>query len=123
MPDAWHIFGGDLAVSPSGDIALANGDDFGQQRVLRRLLTNPGDYLWALTYGAGLGAYVGQPVAPRQIEAAIRGQMFKEAAVARAPEPAIDIAADQAGGVFASVRYADADSGAANLLSFTVSNG
>ncbi len=123
MPDAWHQFGGDLAIGPSGDIALAMGSDYGQQRVLRRLLTNPGDYLWAPTYGAGLGKFVGQPVVAAQIEAVIRGQMFKENAVAHQPEPVIDVAADQAGAVFAQVRYADAETSGSVALSFTVSNG
>ncbi|MCX7382760.1 MAG: phage tail protein [Alphaproteobacteria bacterium] len=122
MTDAWHQYGGDLAIGPSGDIALARGSESGQQRVLRRLLTNPGDYLWSPTYGAGLGRFVGQPVAAPQIEAVIRGQMFKEAVVARQPEPVIAVVADQAGKVFAEVRYADAAGGNA-AVSVTVDNG
>ena len=123
MVDAWHQFGGDLAVGPTGDLACAEGAALGQQRVLRRLLTSPGDYLWALDYGAGLGRFVGQTVDAARIEAVIRGQMFKEAAVARQPEPVIEVSADAAGLVFVQVRYADAMSGSTQMLSFSVSNG
>jgi len=123
MADAWHQFGGDLAVGPTGDIALADGAELGRQRVLRRLLTNPGDYIWALTYGAGLGGFVGTPAGAAQIEAVIRGQMFREAAVAQRPEPQVGVSADAAGNVFASIRYADAAGGQGQALSFTVSNG
>lgn len=123
MVDAWHQFGGDLAVGPAGDIAVASGSELGQQRVLRRLLTSPGDYIWAMDYGAGLGRFVGQPVDAAQIEAVIRGQMFKEAAVARQPEPVVEVSADQAGAVFVQIRYADAETGTTETLSFTVGNG
>ena len=123
MADAWHMFGGDLAVSATGDLAAAEGAALGQQRVLRRLLTSPGDYLWQLDYGAGLGRFVGATVDEARIEAVIRGQMFKEAAVARQPEPVVDVSADALGRVFVQVRYADAASGAPQMLSFSVSNG
>ena len=123
MADAWHQFGGDLAVGPTGDIALADGVELGRQRVLRRLLSNPGDCIWTLTYGAGLGGFVGTPAGAAQIEAVIRGQMFKEAAVAQRPEPSVSVRADAAGQVFAAIRYADAASGAGQALSFTVSHG
>ncbi len=54
MYDLSHQWGDDLTVGPTGDMALVTGSVFGQQRVLRRLMTNPGDYIWQLDYGAGL---------------------------------------------------------------------
>ena len=122
MADAWHQFGADLAIGPTGDIACVDGALLGQQRVLRRLLTSPGDYLWALDYGAGLGRFVGETVDAARIEAVIRGQMFKEAAVARQPEPVVEVSGDAAGRVYVQIRYADAG-GSTRLLSFSVSNG
>lgn len=118
MVDVWHHFGGDLAVSPTGDIAVASGPTATQQRVLRRLLTNVGDYVWQMSYGAGLGSLVGQPSASQRIQGLIRGQIFGEAAVARTPEPAIDVRADQSGLVTVQIRYADAETGTTELLSF-----
>ena len=91
MVDAFHQWGSDLAVGSTGDIATASGALLGQQRVIRRLLTNPGDYIWRPDYGAGLARFIGQPINPLQIRAVIRSQIFKEAAVARQPEPLIDV--------------------------------
>lgn len=120
MADIWHQFGADLAVGPTGDLLPVDGALLGQQRVLRRLLTNPGDYIWHPQYGAGLARFVGQPAAPAAIAAVVRSQMYREAAVARSPEPVIDVAADQGGTVYVHVRYADAPSGATQVLAFAV---
>jgi phage baseplate assembly protein W len=122
--DISHVWGADLAVGATGDLALATGATLGQQRILRRLLTNPGDYIWDLDYGAGLSKFVGQPVNSLQIEAVIRSQIFREAAVARTPEPAIDVQVapgGAAGIVYVHIRYVDAPSGQTQVLSFSVS--
>jgi phage baseplate assembly protein W len=123
MSDAWHQYGSDLAVGPTGDVAGASGAALGQQRVLRRLLTNPGDYIWAPAYGAGLARFVGQPASAAQIRAVVRSQIFREAAVARSPEPVVDVQTDSIGTVYVHIRYADAASGATQVLSFSVGNG
>ncbi len=123
MSDVRHQFGGDLSVGPTGDLAVVDGAELGRQRVLRRLLTNPGDYLWALDYGAGLGQFVGQPADALRIEARVRGQMFREQAVARQPEPVVDVAFDATGTVYVHVRYADAQAGSTQSISFPINNG
>jgi hypothetical protein len=120
MPDLNHLWGNDLTVSPSGDLATVGDAMLTQQRVLRRLLTNPGDDIWSLGYGAGLSRFVGLPGASNAIRAAIRGQIFKEASVARTPEPVIDVATDAAGSIYVQIRYADALGGAAQTLSLTI---
>ena len=120
MQDVSQLWGADLVVGPTGDIGLAAGTALGQQRVLRRLLTNPGDYIWHPDYGAGLGQFVGLPADVAQIRAVIRGQIFKEAAVARTPEPKIDVQAAADGSVYVHIRYVDAESGGTQTLSFTV---
>ena len=120
MPDLSHFYGGDLAVAPGGDLATVTATQLGQQRVLRRLLTNPGDYLWNPAYGAGLAQFVGQPASAARIRSVIRGQIFQESAVARSPEPAIDVAADASGAVAVQIRYADSTTGETQMLSFTV---
>ncbi len=119
MPDLSHAFATDLAISPNGDLATIQGPALGQQRVLRRLLTNPGDYIWNLTYGAGLASFIGQPTDIPRIRALIRSQIFKESAVARTPEPLIDVAPGPNGTVSVHIRYADTDTGQTQILSFT----
>jgi hypothetical protein len=124
VTDASHQWGADLTIGSTGDIGTAAGPLLGQQRVLRRLLTNPGDYIWQLGYGAGLARFIGQPVNPLQITAVIRSQIFKEASVARQPEPLIDVQiapGGASGTVYVYIRYVDADSGQTQVISFSVS--
>jgi hypothetical protein len=119
--DLSHQWGGDLSAGPTGDLAVVTGSQLGQQRVLRRLMTNPGDYIWQLGYGAGLGRLVGQTTNAAQIQALIRSQIFKEPAVARTPEPEIRVRAEGAdGAIYVQIRYVDAPSGQTQLLSFSV---
>ncbi|MCC6717369.1 MAG: hypothetical protein IT555_05750 [Acetobacteraceae bacterium] len=120
MPDLFHEFGDDLVAGPSGDLALAEAAALGRQRVLRRLLTNPGDYIWQPDYGAGLARFIGQPASAARIRAVVRSQIFRERAVARSPEPVVDVQAGSDGRVFVTIRYADADSGETQGLSFRV---
>ena len=125
MADAFHQWGADLATGPTGDIAVAGGSLLGQQRVLRRLLTNPGDYIWQLDYGAGLARFIGQPINAAQIRAVIRSQIFKEADVARQPEPLIDVQVapgGAAGTVYVHIRYVDAETSQTQSLSFSLSS-
>lgn len=121
MADVAHQWGSDLMPSPTGDLAAALGTVLGQQRVLRRLLTNPGDYIWQPDYGAGLARFIGQPANEPQIAAVVRSQIFKELVVARNPEPLIEARVDSASGVVVvDVRYADAVTGETQVLSFIV---
>ena len=120
MPDLFHQYGGDLALGPGGDLATVDGAQLGQQRVLRRLLTNPGDYLWNPGYGAGLAQFVGQPASAARIRSVIRSQIFQESAVARRPEPTIDAQVQPDGTVTVQVLYADSGSGQTQVLSFSV---
>lgn len=119
MADISHIYGEDLSISSTGDIACATGTQLCRQRVIKRLLTNTGDYIWSLDYGAGLGAFIGQPALPDRIRATIRSQIFKEAAVARSPEPQIEVSFDQTGILSVYIRYSDASSGDTQALTFT----
>ena len=120
MPDLFQQYGGDLALGPGGDLASVAATQLGQQRVLRRLLTNPGDYLWNPGYGAGLAQFVGQPASTARIRSVIRSQIFQESAVAQTPAPTIDVTADSAGHVAVQILYADSTSGQTQVLSFTV---
>jgi phage baseplate assembly protein W len=120
MPDISHQYGDDLVVAAGGDLATVAAVTLGRQRVLRRLLTNPGDYLWNPNYGAGLGRFVGQPANAARIRSVIRSQIFQESAVARSPEPVIDVAVTPDGAVTVAIRYADAATGEGQTLTFTV---
>ena len=120
MPDISHVFGNDLTISPSGDIATSDGPALGLERVLRRLLTMAGDYIWQPDYGAGLPAAVGQVAQPARIKAVIRAQMLQENAVARTPPPQISVTSSPDGTVTANVQYVNAETGTTQTLNLPV---
>jgi phage baseplate assembly protein W len=118
MNDIFLEWGGDIGTGSTGDLALVSGSDMTQQRVERRLLTNPGDYLWQLDYGGGLGQFVGTPAQPATIESVVRAQLALEAAVSSSPAPQVSASVvDAANGyVVADITYADASSVASSQL-------
>lgn len=120
MTDLSHQWGSDLVLSPSGSLGLADGPKLGLQRVLRRLMTGGGEYIWNPTYGAGLPAAVGQPTNAPRIRAVVFAQMLQEAEVAKSPAPTVTVTTDNAGTVFAEVTYADASTGATQTLKLPV---
>lgn len=125
MNDLYHVWGSDLSTSATGDLAIVSGSTLRQQRVLRRLLTNPGDYIWHTDYGARLAGFVGAPANEMQITATIRSQIFQEAAVAQTPEPVIDVQVSPAGAlstVYVNIRYTDSLSDETQVLTFSVSS-
>jgi hypothetical protein len=120
MTDLSQNFGGDLSLSASGDLALANGTQVVEQRVIRRLLTNAGDYIWQLAYGAGLREQVGQNTNLTVIQNIVRSQIFAEADVAQVPAPTITASRDATGNVSLTIQYVDASSGTLQILNFQV---
>jgi hypothetical protein len=116
MADLALQFGGDLSVSVTGDLAVVDGTSLTQQRVL----TNAGDYIWQLNYGAGLGQFVGMPAAPASIVGITKAQLLLEAAVAVSPAPAVTTSVADDGTVTLMLRYADAPTGASSVLSFSL---
>lgn len=104
MPDLDHTFGGDLVLD-NGTLAIADVPDMVTQRVLRRLCTNPGAYLWDLEYGGGLPGMVGSPVEAANVSAIIMNQMAMEDGVADTPAPQITVTQDGSGFLYATIIY------------------
>lgn len=128
--DLYQNFSNDILGSPSGDLQRVEGITKGQQRVLRRLLTNPQetrpdgtvlppDYIWHPTYGAGLGRFVGEPQRIPELQALIKSQMLLEDCVARIPAPVVTVQAI-ADGLLVDIKYTDADSKQPTSLNFSV---
>lgn len=119
MNDLFHYFGGDLNASATGDLRPVSGPERTKQRILRRLLTNPGDYIWHPDYGAGLPRYVGSVIDVSQMQALVRGQVLLEESVARTPEPIVEVQTIP-GGMTVTIQYVEADTNTPQLLSFNV---
>jgi hypothetical protein len=130
LNDIDHYWGSDASGSPTGDLGTVEVTSRGQQRILRRLLTNPravlpdgpvlpADYPFHPDYGAGLPRYVGLAVDPGEIVALIRGQILLEDSVARIPAPQITVSSIT-GGLSVAIRYTDAATSTPATLSFNV---
>jgi hypothetical protein len=121
MADAWLEWGEDLCISPVGDILMAGSVTLSQQRILRRLLTNPTDYIWHPGYGAGLGQFVGQVDVAEAVEGATYAQMYQEASVARQPLPTVRVDEGYDATVTLNIIYTETDSTSPQALTFSVS--
>ena len=91
LNDCAHLWGSDLQLSPTGDLARSSGDERSKEHVLRRLLTGAGSYLSHVDYGAGLPGYVGSLTQGPALTALIRGQMQLEASVSQAQPPVVTL--------------------------------
>jgi phage baseplate assembly protein W len=121
--DLYHYFGQDLTVNQVGDLLLADGVILSQQRILRRLLTNPGEYIWEPSYGAGVPSYIGQALTPalkKQITGLITSQMYLEPTVLQTPPPVVTLTAQQ-NAIFVYIQYVDSTTNTVQVLYFKVS--
>lgn len=123
IKDINHTFGNDIISSGTGDLATVTTAERGKQRVLRRLLTRNGGYIWHPEYGAGLPAFIGQSLSSdrfEEIKGLIFSQIFLEDAVSKTPEPEILLQTIQ-GGLYCQINYIDNPTRQAVVLTFNVS--
>ena len=121
-------YGNDLSLTTinggGSDLSLASGLDRSEQRVIRRLMTTPINYIWQVSYGAGLPTFVGQPLSTdnfNRLKALITSQMFLEPSVARDPAPIINFQTTQFG-LFCQIEYVENPSRQPKVLNFNISN-
>lgn len=128
MADLDHFWGGDLTLSPTGDLATVQGAARGQQRIIRRLCSNGsnaldqpvGEYLFHPDYGAGLPRLVGEPGISGFAEAVSREQMLMEPAVQQSPPPGVTISQSALGLLSLTIAYVDVPTQTPQTLSFDV---
>ena len=118
-----HWWGSDLQLSPTGDLAVVGVGSSGQvtksnQRVLRRLMTNAGQYLFSPDYGAGVPRQVGQDIEIAKVRALISGQMQLEQSVEQSPPPVV-VVAPMSNGLDVSATYTVAPEAIPAVLSFS----
>ncbi|HQT26279.1 MAG TPA: hypothetical protein PLK99_06740 [Burkholderiales bacterium] len=121
MTDEFHWWGQDIQFSASGDDLPVSGVDEINQRILRGLLTNPGEYIWHPTYGAGLGKKVGIALSAEvsaEIKAAILAIMRTEPDVQMLPQPTIELQSDSSGFLGAQIIWVYTPTGQQQSLSF-----
>lgn len=121
LSDVAHWFGGDLLLSPTGDLARVTRIDRSRQRVLRRLLTAEGLYMAHPGYGSSLPQRVGQVLDLAAIKGEVGGQMSREVSVDQTTAPNVKVAAI-VNGVTVSISYDVAPEQIPAVLSFDVSD-
>jgi hypothetical protein len=118
LTEVSHVFGSDLSVAAGGDLMVVSGTIEGRQRVLRRILTIAGNYIWELNYGGGVPAMIGSLATQTQVEATIRAQMLLEQAVAQIPPPGVTVNVIP-NGLAINISYVDAQTGDPVIIAFT----
>jgi hypothetical protein len=131
MADLFQWWNQDLTILPDGDLLLVGGVQKsglpmpgtgtieGEQRVIRRLLTAAGSYIWNPEYGAGLPQYIGQPAHILAIQSIIMAQIMLEDAVAKSPLPIVTIS-KILNGLSANIRYVDNNIGKQVTVGFDI---
>jgi len=118
MPEPSLEWDTDYKLSPSHDLAVVDGDIYARQRILRRLFTVVGGYVFHQDYGAGLPQKIGRPMTTQFLESIVRSQIALENSVAPNPAPTISVV-QQPGGLFIiSIGYTSA--GNSQQLSLTI---
>lgn len=120
--DVYQYFGSDIVTSVNGDLQSVDTVLESQQRILRRLLTNPGAYIWHVGYGAGLPQFVGVALSTdvyQKITGLITSQMYLEQSVSQNPAPVVTLQTI-ANGLYCSITYTLSSTKTTQVLSFTV---
>ncbi|AQS87903.1 phage tail protein [Neoasaia chiangmaiensis NBRC 101099] len=102
-----HVMGADLTLGAAGGLAVVSGAEAVRQRLLRRLCTNAGDYIWQMDYGAGLPSMVGDPAVVAMIRGVVVAQMALEDGVDRTRPVDVTVVPDADRIVRCSIVYTD----------------
>lgn len=114
-----HTMGSDLSLNSAGGLATVSEANQTTQAVLHRLCTNEGDYIWDLTYGAGLPAQIGQPANLANIQAIATQQMALEASVDQTQPVAVTLSQVTTGTYKAVITYTDLATQTAQAVSLS----
>lgn len=105
--DLYQYYGNDLQITSSGDLFVADLAILSQQRVIRRLSTPNGGFIWDTSYGAGIPGYIGEQLSSDNfdsIKSLILSNILLENTVSPNPEPQIFLNVIQ-GGLFCQIQY------------------
>jgi hypothetical protein len=91
MADLNSPWAGDLQISATGDLATVDGDQRAEQRIIRRLFTNLGAYIWHPDYGASIPARIGSNLDVALFQAVVYSQIMLEDSVAQLPPPTVKV--------------------------------
>lgn len=126
VKDIYQVFDEEenLKVTLQGDLETVAQEDLTVQRILRRLLTNPGDLLAHPEYGAGIKQYIGQILTTDkygEIQSNIVSQIMLEDRVAKNPAPVVTLSTFQ-NVINANIEYTSTNDKKTYSFSFQITN-
>ena len=119
MEGVYHYWGNDIGISSAGGLQKATGSARSHQRVLRRLMTAPGTYIFHPEYGGGLGSWVGGKIQIPKLKATIMEQLYLEESVSRTPVPVIEMTQNFRT-LHVRITYVESDTNTQTALSFSL---
>lgn len=119
MSSLSHYCGADLALDSAGGLAIASDALDTRQRILRRLCTNEGGYIWNLGYGAGLPGRIGDPMQIDRVQGIVQSQMALESGVDQTQPVSVAVTAQGSGQYLCVISYTDARTNTAQTVSVT----
>ena len=129
MYDIDHWYSGDVASSSTGDLNTSTSVVKTQQRIVRRVLTNPvtkeapADYIWNPEYGCGAARYVGETQNKlEELRRLIASQIILEKNVANIPIPTVVLTSNNEV-LYIRITYVDISTGELQTLSFDTLGG
>ncbi len=118
MADLNSPWGGDLQISATGDLALIDGLGRSEQRIIRRLFTNLGAYIWHPEYGASIPDRIGTNIDTNLFQAVVYSQIMLEDSVSPATPPTVTVTAQSPDTVTCLIVYTAASDGLQKTLTF-----
>ncbi|AAW62163.1 hypothetical protein [Gluconobacter oxydans] len=116
-----HTIGGDLVLTTGAALATVSDAEETRQKILRRLCTNPGGYLWHLDYGAGLPAMVGKAMDAGTIQSVVQQQMATESGVDQTQPVTVTVTSTPSGLFRCDVSYTDSQTQTIQALTYQAS--
>ena len=121
MSSLSHTVGGDLDLSGSGNLTLVSDAEETRQKILRRLCTNPGGYIWHPDYGAGLPAMVGMTMDAGTLQGIVQEQMADESGVDQTQPITVTVTNTPAGFYRCDITYTDSQTQTIQALTYQAS--
>lgn len=113
-----HTIGGDLDLDSGNGLALVSGAEETRQKILRRLCTNLGGYIWHLDYGAGFPAMVGMVASAETIQGVTQEQLALESGVDQTQPITVEVTTAPTGKVQCNITYTDSQTQTVQALTY-----
>ena len=120
--DISHEIGDDIRLDSTNDLAFVFDTDETNQRIMRRLFTNKGTYIWNAKWGASIPWKVGETLSLELYNLVVNevtAAVLEDEDVAKDPPPEISIKTTN-NGLICYIRYYNTSSDKHDTISFRV---